>query len=133
LIPTEASPIQGKLIEPLLTSHTEKWLSLSQPKFTQGLLTNSTTISPSAVLPIVPMTIQDRKHDETNFPPSLYDKDGQQVDRRSANTWSSTIEEVTTVELMEVQAINAIAPFILCSKLKPLLTKSKHVKKIFNF
>lgn len=77
------------------------------------------------------MTIEDRKHDVKSFPTGSYDKDGQQLDCRTSNTWSSKIEDVTTVELVEVQAVNAIAPFVLCSKLKPLFKKSKHVIKSF--
>jgi hypothetical protein len=84
------------------------------------------------------MTISDAKHDTSLFPPNQFDGDGQQVDLRKQNTWSSTIEDVISliceliskislVEVVEVHAINAIAPFILNSKLKPLLLQSKAV------
>lgn len=55
------------------------------------------------------------------FPEGKYDLDGQQIDLRRKNTWNMGIEDVSTVELCEVQAVNAIAPFILFSKLIPLL------------
>ena len=31
------------------------------------------------------------------------------------------MDEVSTTEMMEVQAVNVIAPFVLCSKLKLLI------------
>ena len=45
-----------------------------------------------------------------------------------------TLADVPTPELLEVQLVNAIAPFILCSKLKPLMmrdrTDEKHVVNV---
>ncbi|MEM9218213.1 MAG: SDR family oxidoreductase [Cyanobacteria bacterium P01_F01_bin.150] len=46
------------------------------------------------------------------------------IDFRPLNSWLLKLEEVSTVELLEVQVVNAIAPFILNSKLKPLLMAS---------
>jgi hypothetical protein len=37
------------------------------------------------------------------------------------------MDEVATVEVIEVHAINAIAPFIINSKLKPLMQRTKGV------
>jgi NAD(P)-dependent dehydrogenase (short-subunit alcohol dehydrogenase family) len=45
-----------------------------------------------------------------------------------------TLAEVSTAELIELQLINAVAPFILCGKLKPLMastpTKDKHIVNV---
>ena len=40
------------------------------------------------------------------------------------NSWMMRDEEVSVLELMEVHVINALAPFILTSRLKPLMAKS---------
>jgi NAD(P)-dependent dehydrogenase (short-subunit alcohol dehydrogenase family) len=59
------------------------------------------------------------------FPKHVFDSDGQQLDLRPVNSWSLTLGEVSTVEMLEVQLVNAVAPFILNSKLKPLLKNSR--------
>lgn len=46
------------------------------------------------------------------------------LDERAHNSWTATLSEVSTTELLEVNVINNIAPFILNSRLKPLLEKS---------
>ena len=44
------------------------------------------------------------------------------------------VVEVSTAEMLEIQLINAVAPFILCSKLKPLMLRSegqdKHIVNV---
>jgi NAD(P)-dependent dehydrogenase (short-subunit alcohol dehydrogenase family) len=61
---------------------------------------------------------------ETLFPVDRYDEDGQQVDQRDVNSWRLRLHEVQTPELLEVQLVNAIAPYILNARLKPLLMRS---------
>lgn len=58
------------------------------------------------------------------FPLYQLDPDGQQLDLRPTNSWLLKLDEVKTIELLEVQLVNAIAPFIINSKLKPLLMSS---------
>jgi NAD(P)-dependent dehydrogenase (short-subunit alcohol dehydrogenase family) len=48
----------------------------------------------------------------------------QPLDERAHNSWTATLSEVSTVELLEVNVINNIAPFMLNSRLKPLMEKS---------
>ncbi len=55
------------------------------------------------------------------FPTGIKDINSQQVDLRRHNSWLLTLEDVSTPELAEVMAINAMAPCILAAKLKPLL------------
>ncbi|KHD05224.1 hypothetical protein PN36_08155 [Candidatus Thiomargarita nelsonii] len=62
----------------------------------------------------------------THFPTGKYDLYGEQIDLRKHNSWTSKLEEIGTIELLEVQLINAVAPFLLNSRLKPLLLKSPH-------
>jgi NAD(P)-dependent dehydrogenase (short-subunit alcohol dehydrogenase family) len=68
------------------------------------------------------------------FPEGARDVDLQQVDLRTRNTWRLGLGEVATPELLEVQLINAVAPFILCSKLKALMcrdrTDEKHIVNV---
>jgi NAD(P)-dependent dehydrogenase (short-subunit alcohol dehydrogenase family) len=58
------------------------------------------------------------------FPAGHYDEDRQQVDLRSVNSWRLRLHEVQTPELLEVQLVNAIAPYILNARLKPLMMRS---------
>jgi len=58
------------------------------------------------------------------FPVGVLDADGQQVDLRPANSWGMRQTDVGTLELLEVHLVNAIAPFMLCRELKPLLLRS---------
>ncbi len=58
------------------------------------------------------------------FPDRTFDRDGQQLDLRPINSWALKLDAVSTPELLEVQLINAIAPFLINSRLKPLLRRS---------
>jgi len=67
---------------------------------------------------------EDYQEGEALFPGGRYDEDRQQVDLRTVNSWRLRLHEVETPELLEVQLINAVAPFILNARLKPLMMKS---------
>jgi len=71
---------------------------------------------------------------EDLFPGGALDADLQQVDLRALNSWRLTLAEVGTPEMIEVQLVNAVAPFILCARLKPLLLRApgrdKHVVNV---
>ncbi|MBI4060662.1 MAG: SDR family oxidoreductase [Elusimicrobia bacterium] len=88
----------------------------------------------SAALSQVRMVYDDKITGKDIFPAGRYDRDLQQVDLRTMNTWRMTLAEVPTPELLEVILINAVAPFILASKLKPLMlrhaTGDKHVVNV---
>jgi NAD(P)-dependent dehydrogenase (short-subunit alcohol dehydrogenase family) len=68
------------------------------------------------------------------FPRGALDADQQQLDLRPHNSWRLSLAEVPTVELLEVQLVNAIAPFVLSSKLKPLMlrhpARDKHIVNV---
>jgi NAD(P)-dependent dehydrogenase (short-subunit alcohol dehydrogenase family) len=68
------------------------------------------------------------------FPKGRLDQDLQQVDLRERNSWRLLLAEVSSVELLEVQLINAIAPFILNARLKALMLRSpdrdKHIVNV---
>jgi NAD(P)-dependent dehydrogenase (short-subunit alcohol dehydrogenase family) len=59
------------------------------------------------------------------FPAGELDADRQQIDLRPQNSWRMTLAEVPTVELLEVHLVNAVAPFVLSGKLKPLMTRTR--------
>ena len=79
----------------------------------------------SAALSQVRMVYDDKITGKDIFPTGKYDQDLQQVDLRTMNTWRMTLAEVPTPELLEVMLINAVAPFILAAKLKPLMLKTR--------
>ena len=54
------------------------------------------------------------------FPKGRLDQDLQQVDLRERNSWRLLLAEVSSVELLETQLVNAVAPFVLNARLKPL-------------
>jgi len=60
--------------------------------------------------------------------------DLQQLDLRGRNSWRLLMAEVSSVELLEVQLINAIAPFIINARLKPLMLRTterdKHIVNV---
>jgi NAD(P)-dependent dehydrogenase (short-subunit alcohol dehydrogenase family) len=68
------------------------------------------------------------------FPRGLLDQDLQQLDLRGRNSWRLLLAEVPSVELLEVHLVNAIAPFILNARLKPLMTRTperdKHIVNV---
>ena len=68
-----------------------------------------TTSAPSAVVS-VPRVVYDR-----------YDTQAEESDTRQHNSWTMRMHEVHASEAAEVMAINALSPFVLNSKLKPLL------------
>lgn len=58
----------------------------------------------------------------------LHDRE-ERVDNRDINSWLLPLEEVSTRELLEVQLVNSIAPFILNARLKTLLARSPHARR----
>ena len=59
----------------------------------------------------------------TLFPAGRTDADLQQVDLRALNSWRLSLSEVATPEMLEVHLVNAVAPFVLCGKLKALMLR----------
>jgi NAD(P)-dependent dehydrogenase (short-subunit alcohol dehydrogenase family) len=57
------------------------------------------------------------------FPHGLLDQDLQQVDLRTHNSWRLRLDEVPTLELLEVMLVNATAPFVMTARLKPLMLR----------
>lgn len=88
----------------------------------------------SAELTQIPFSYDRSLALENVFPAGQLDADLQQVDLRKMNSWRMTLADVPTPELLEVQLVNSIAPFVLCSRLAPLMrrdnTGQKHVVNV---
>ncbi len=78
----------------------------------------------SARLSQVRYTYDDAERRPDLFPEGARDADLQQLDLRHRNSWRLTLAEVETPELLEVQLVNAVAPFILCARLRALMARA---------
>ncbi len=86
-------------------------------------------------VPLLPEELRTASSDGPSlFPAGRLDQDMQQVDLRGRNSWRLLLDEVSSVELLEVQLVNAVAPFILNARLKPLMLRTpdrdKHVVNV---
>jgi len=88
----------------------------------------------AAELSQIPMLPDELEAQKALFPEGQLDQDLQQVDLRERNSWRLLMAEVPTVELLEVQLVNAIAPYILNARLKPLMLRTperdKHIVNV---
>jgi NAD(P)-dependent dehydrogenase (short-subunit alcohol dehydrogenase family) len=88
----------------------------------------------AAELSQIPMLPDELAAQKDLFPEGCLDQDLQQVDLRERNSWRLLMHEVPAVELIEVQLVNAIAPFILNARLKPLMLRTperdKHIVNV---
>jgi len=91
-------------------------------------------LAESARLSQVPLLPEELTAQKDLFPEGRLDQDLQQVDLRGRNSWRLLLAEVPTVELLEVQLVNAVAPFIFNARLKPLMLKTperdKHIVNV---
>ena len=87
----------------------------------------------AAELSQIPLLAEDLLAQQHLFPAGRLDQDLQQVDLRGRNSWRMLMDEVPSVELLEVQLVNAIAPFVINARLKPLMLRTPgHDKHIVN-
>lgn len=86
-------------------------------------------IRESAQLSQIPYAYDNTLSTETVFPKGKLDVDLQQVDLRKTNSWRLKLGEIQTSEMLEIQLVNIIAPFVLCNKLMPLMQKDNTGKK----
>ncbi|MCC7044226.1 MAG: SDR family oxidoreductase [Acidobacteria bacterium] len=91
-------------------------------------LTHAPELSQVALLP------EELRAQKDLFPEGRLDQDLQQIDLRGRNSWRLQLAEVSVVELLEVQLVNAVAPFVLNARLKPLMLKTadrdKHIVNV---
>jgi len=88
----------------------------------------------SAQLSQIPYSFDNSLVTEEVFPVGQLDADLQQVDLRKTNSWRHRMGEVHTVEMLEVQLVNAVAPFVLINELIHLMrrdyTGKKHIVNV---
>lgn len=82
------------------------------------------------LLPCAPVRalLQDHDYEDEDaqrlsLPPGCVDASGQQLDTRPFNSWTMKLDQVPLAEAAECVAINALAPFSLCARLKPALKR----------
>jgi NAD(P)-dependent dehydrogenase (short-subunit alcohol dehydrogenase family) len=97
----------------------------------QAGLSGLTHAAELSQLPLLPEELLAQNH---LFPEGRLDQDLQQIDLRERNSWRLLMAEVPSVELLEVQLVNAIAPFIINARLKPLMlrtaSRDKHIVNV---
>jgi NAD(P)-dependent dehydrogenase (short-subunit alcohol dehydrogenase family) len=123
-----------------LAGHDELRRRLERPQEAHGALVASVLrqhgegLLHSAALSQRRYLDEDYQGGEALFPADRYDEDLQQVDLREVNSWRLRMHEVKTPELLEVQLVNAIAPYVLNASLKPLMLRTpgrhKHVVNV---
>ena len=88
----------------------------------------------AAQLSLVRLLPEELQAEKGLFPEGRLDQDLQQVDLREHNSWRLMMAEVSSVELLEVHLVNAVAPFIINARLKPLMLRSperdKHIVNV---
>jgi NAD(P)-dependent dehydrogenase (short-subunit alcohol dehydrogenase family) len=88
----------------------------------------------SAELSQLPLLPGDAAVNAELFPAGRLDQDLQQFDLREKNSWRLTLAEVSSVEMLETQLVNAVAPFVLNARLKPLMLRTpdrdKHIVNV---
>lgn len=88
-------------------------------------------IASSAALSQIPFTHDADLSVEKVFPEGKLDADLQQVDLRTTNSWRLTLGDIPVAEMLELQLINAVAPFVLCNRLSNMMkrenTGEKHI------
>ncbi len=83
----------------------------------------------SARLSQVPYSHDHSLPAEKVFPKGKLDADLQQVDLREVNSWRLRLGDIPTAEMIEIQLVNAIAPFVLCSRLSKMMKRENTGKK----
>ncbi|MEI6245546.1 MAG: SDR family oxidoreductase [Acidobacteriota bacterium] len=88
----------------------------------------------AAELSQVALLAEDLEVGAALFPQGHLDQDLQQVDLRGRNSWRLLMHEVSAVELLEVQLVNAVAPFIINARMKELMLRTperdKHIVNV---
>ncbi|MBK5297603.1 MAG: SDR family NAD(P)-dependent oxidoreductase, partial [Vicinamibacteria bacterium] len=91
-------------------------------------------VTPAPPLSQVPLLLDERERRADVFPEGRLDQDLQQVDLRERNSWRLLLAEVSSIELLEVQLVNAVAPFIINARLKSLMLRTperdKHIVNV---
>lgn len=116
------------------SSPTAAWESSAPDAISNSKVLSSLARQTPAALSLLSLFDDSLSEGTEHFPVGVYDQDQQQVDLRQHNSWRLKLAEVSTLELLEVHIVNAIAPFILNGRLKPLMlrtsTRDKHIVNV---
>jgi NAD(P)-dependent dehydrogenase (short-subunit alcohol dehydrogenase family) len=100
----------------------------------RGEIARMAGLAHAAEMSQMPLLPEELAAQKDLFPEGQLDADLQQVDLRERNSWRLLLAEVPSVELLEVHLVNAIAPFILNARLKPLMLRTperdKHIVNV---
>ena len=100
----------------------------------QRLTNDVAGLTHAAELSQVPLLPEEFTARTDLFPQGRLDQDLQQIDLRGRNSWRLLLHEVSAVELLEVQLVNAVAPFVINARLKPLMVRTperdKHIVNV---
>jgi NAD(P)-dependent dehydrogenase (short-subunit alcohol dehydrogenase family) len=117
------------LLPDAVNGSTETALALSWDGRMRGI-----GLTSSARLSQIPYTHDHMLQVEEVFPQGKLDADLQQIDLRDMNSWRLRLGEIPTAEMIELQLVNAIAPFVLCNKLSAMMkrdqTGTKHIVNV---
>jgi NAD(P)-dependent dehydrogenase (short-subunit alcohol dehydrogenase family) len=144
LLAREAEPFaaQPDACRELLTSHDELRRTIEAARSARSgaviaagaLSVHGEGVLHSAALSQRRYLDEDFRGGDELFPAGRYDEDRQQIDLREINSWRLRLHEVETPELLEVHLVNAIAPYILNARLKPLMIRTpgrhKHIVNV---
>ena len=86
-------------------------------------------LTASAALSQIPYAYDHAIAPEKVFPKGKLDADLQQVDLREMNSWRLGLGDIQTSEMIELQLVNSIAPFVLCNKLSWIMKRDNTGKK----
>ena len=104
------------------------------PAAVERLIGEIPGLTHAAVLSQVPLLADEITARGHLFPEGQLDQDLQQVDLRERNSWRLLMHEVPAVELLEVHLVNAVAPFLINARLKPLMMRKpdrdKHIVNV---
>lgn len=141
LMPNEERPIEAlpKFARDLLNDHSECLDELKQ--LTSGASSNKNMpvtwhgpepgigLRSSAKLSQIPYSFDNTLVAQEVFPEGKLDADLQQVDLRKTNSWRLKLGEIETTEMIEVQLVNSVAPFVLCNRLSEVMKKDQTGQK----
>jgi NAD(P)-dependent dehydrogenase (short-subunit alcohol dehydrogenase family) len=127
ILPTLPEPARALLARYESATNQRSALVRAPGEALSGLI-HAAQLSPAALLP-------GESQPQTHlFPEGQLDQDLQQVDLRDRNSWRLTLAEVSSVEMLETQLVNAVAPFVLNARLKALMLRTperdKHVVNV---
>ena len=141
LMANEESPIAAlpKQAQELLQDHTNCLDELKT--LTSGVSSNQNMpvtwhgpepgigLRASAKLSQIPYSFDNALVANEVFPEGELDADLQQVDLRKTNSWRLKLGEIETTEMIEVQLVNSVAPFVLCNRLSEVMKKDNTGQK----